>query len=417
MSNSGKIQDASTAAISAIEKALDVTAPEAEGEQGSAAQVSGSRLDAPVGLTPALPPANDDRRSVGELRQALNIPANHSIMALTIASIILWAVCWTFYVYFNKGEIVEIGGSLLAPKPILALGALVGPIAFLFITGLMARRAHEMRLIANSMTEVAIRLIEPETIATEQVVTLSQAIRREAASMGEGIERALIRAGELELIVRNEVTNLERTYSENERRIRLLIDELTREREAIIVHADNARTALYGARDSLSQELASGSAYISETVEAAGDRVTSLLGSKSEEIRAALEQASDSFEASLSTHSAAVVGVLSETEENVVARMNESSDVLRQRLAQGLLDVTQRLNESGDAINADFYTRGETILERFEALGSGLTASLGAQGDQLVSRLAETGDVIHETMTTHGGALDRSLSQTTESFV
>jgi hypothetical protein len=138
-----------------------------------------------------------------------------------------------------------------------------------------------MRLIANSMTEVAVRLIEPETIATEQVVTLSQAIRREAASMGEGIERALMRAGELELIVRNEVTNLERSYSENERRIRLLIDELTREREAVVVHADNARTALYGARDSLSQELASGSAYISETVGAAGDRVTSLLGSKS----------------------------------------------------------------------------------------------------------------------------------------
>ncbi len=55
------------------------------------------------------------------------------------------------------------------------------------------------------MTEVAIRLIEPETIATEQVVTLSQAIRREAASMGDGIERALARAGELEVIVRTEV--------------------------------------------------------------------------------------------------------------------------------------------------------------------------------------------------------------------
>jgi len=30
------------------------------------------------------------------------------------------------------------------------------------------------------MTEAAIRLIEPETVATEQVVSLSQAIRREA---------------------------------------------------------------------------------------------------------------------------------------------------------------------------------------------------------------------------------------------
>ena len=49
------------------------------------------------------------------------------------------------------------------------------------------------------------RLAEPEALATEQVVTLSQAIRREVASMGDGIERALARASELETLVRSEV--------------------------------------------------------------------------------------------------------------------------------------------------------------------------------------------------------------------
>ena len=67
----------------------------------------------------------------------------------------------------------------------------------------MARRANEMRLTARSMTEVAIRLAEPETVATEQVVSLSQAIRREVASLGDGIERALARASELETIKAN----------------------------------------------------------------------------------------------------------------------------------------------------------------------------------------------------------------------
>ncbi|NBV95087.1 MAG: apolipoprotein acyltransferase, partial [Methylocystaceae bacterium] len=359
-----------------------------------------------------LTPANDDRRSVGALRQALNIAPNHSIMALTVASMVFWAICWTFYIYFNKSEIIEPGGALLSPKPILALGALIGPIAFLFITGLMARRAHEMRLIANSMTEVAIRLIEPETIATEQVVALSQAIRREAASMGDGIERALTRAGELEVIVRTEVTNLERSYTENERRIRLLIDELTREREAIVVNADNARTALFGARDALSQELAASSIHLAEAVGAAGERVTSSLSIKSEEIRLALEKASNEFETSLETHGRVVSHVLSEAGSDVVARMNDSTDVLSQRLSEGADEAARKLYENGEGLTQAFTAQAEAIVERFEGLGSSLTDALHQQGESLTSQLAQTHNAIHETISVRGGELGQSLAET-----
>ncbi len=214
---------------------------------GPSAPATNQQKSPPV--APKTQPANDDRRTIGELRQALQIEPNRAIMGLTLLSIAAWAALWTLFVFFHQADILGEDRSFLAPKPILTILALFAPIVFMFVTGVMARRAHEMRLIANAMTEVAIRLIEPETIATEQVVALSQAIRREAASMGDGIERALSRAGELEVIVRTEVTNLERSYSDNERRIRLLIDELAREREAIVVNADNARTALFGARD------------------------------------------------------------------------------------------------------------------------------------------------------------------------
>ncbi|MGD9658709.1 MAG: apolipoprotein acyltransferase, partial [Methylocystis sp.] len=246
MATSGKIQDAASAALSAVEEALDAGAtPDAAAEEANdrsnpAAtpkadeQAADKRRPAPAGepqnrqppqhgvVAPAFAPANDDRRTVGELRQALQIKPNRSIMVLTFAAMALWAAGWVLYLYFHQGEILDGENSMLAPKPVLTLAALVAPLIFLFLTGLMARRAHEMRLIANSMTEVAIRLIEPETVATEQIVSLSQAIRREAASMGDGIERALARAGELEVIVRTEVTNLERSYTDNERRIRLL---------------------------------------------------------------------------------------------------------------------------------------------------------------------------------------------------
>ena len=134
------------------------------------------------------------------------------------------------------------------PPPRISAFALIGPVIFFLSMGSVMRRAQEMRHTARSMAEVAIRLAEPETIATEQVVTLSQAIRREVASMGDGIERALARASELETMVRAEVSSLERTYGENERRIRLLLNELASERESIVVNADRVSTALSDAQ-------------------------------------------------------------------------------------------------------------------------------------------------------------------------
>ena len=124
------------------------------------------------------------------------------------------------------------------PDALGAIGALVGPVVFFFIIAGLMRRTQEMRLTTRAMAEIAARLAEPETIATEQVVSLSHAIRREVASMGDGIERSLARASELESIVRNEVGNLERSYAGNERRIRGMIDELANEREAIVSNAE-----------------------------------------------------------------------------------------------------------------------------------------------------------------------------------
>ena len=126
---------------------------------------------------------------------------------------------------------------------LLALAAL-GPTLLLFGFAALARRLQELRLSARSITQVALRLAEPETVAGEQVATLSQAIRREIASMGDGIERALARAAELETLVRSEVSTLERAYSDNERRIRSLIAEMADQREAIVASGGRVRAVI-----------------------------------------------------------------------------------------------------------------------------------------------------------------------------
>jgi hypothetical protein len=131
MATSGKIQDAASAALSAVEEALDIgpapdaaAADEANDRSGQAAtpradtHAGDQRRSAPAYgepqhrqppqngvIAPAFAPANDDRRTVGELRQALQIKPNRSIMAFTFVAMALWTACWLLYLYFHQGEI------------------------------------------------------------------------------------------------------------------------------------------------------------------------------------------------------------------------------------------------------------------------------------------------------------------------
>ncbi len=161
------------------------------------------------------------------------------------------------------------------------------------------RRSQEMRLTARSMAEAAIRLAEPETFATEHVVTLSQAIRREVASMGDGIERALARASELEAMVRSEVASLERTYGENERRIRVLLNELSSERESIVVNADRVSSALTSAQSALTGELEAATSTLTELLDQTGERIATALETRGNEVQNAFAQSSESLMAEL----------------------------------------------------------------------------------------------------------------------
>ncbi len=208
--------------------------------------------DKPV-VTPSSRPANDDRESVGQILRAMQVKPSGTPMVVAGLASIAWILVCVLYLYADRANLAE--GSLLQPRTALVLLAIVGPLLFFFMTAALTRRAQEVRMTARSMMQVAVRLAEPETIATEQMVTLSQAIRREIASMGDGIERALARAGELETLVRSEVSNLERSYADNERRVRSLIDELSSERAAILVNADKVRGAIAGAHESFARDL------------------------------------------------------------------------------------------------------------------------------------------------------------------
>jgi hypothetical protein len=231
-----KVADPTEAALSAIQEALKVRDDEAEpGKRSENAGSDADRWDkstaSPLGKkvldaeeigarssNPNAFPANDDQQSIGQVLQLLQQrPARTSFVVASLFSA-AWLIGCAALGWFYLSDLSSTLGPGHPPTALfVALGAAaLLPIIFFFGVAHMAWRAQELRVIAQSMAKVALKLGEPEGIARDSVVTVGQAVRREVAAMGDGVERALARASELEALVHNEVAALERTYSDNE---------------------------------------------------------------------------------------------------------------------------------------------------------------------------------------------------------
>src|SRR5580704_6756021 len=142
--------------------------------------------------------ANDDQQSIGQILHALQRrPARSSYFVAALFSGAWIVGCLGLSLAYLSDLHAALGTGRSPVALVIGLGAAaLLPIIFFFGVAYMAWRAQELRLIAQSMARVAMRLAEPEGVARDSIVTVGQAIRREVAAMGDGVERALARASE-----------------------------------------------------------------------------------------------------------------------------------------------------------------------------------------------------------------------------
>jgi hypothetical protein len=155
--------------------------------------------------------ANDDRRAVSGITYALTRRPSSAPYWFAFIASIAWAGVsgWLVWTTFTP-QSTNIAELVRQPNFLFAAAGVVLPVLLLIGFAVLLRRAQELRLTARSMTEIALRLAEPETNAQEAVVSVGHAIRREMAAVGDGLERVVARAGEIEVLVHNEVSSLER---------------------------------------------------------------------------------------------------------------------------------------------------------------------------------------------------------------
>src|SRR5215831_2650740 len=203
-------------------------------------------------------PANDDRETIGQILQAIQKgrPAR-SVYTLATSFAGVWVVgCGLLTISFLPSLQAAMGnsGGVLVLAGLAAL--FFAPVLLFYFLASLAWRGQELRMIAQSMAQVAIRFSEPEGSAIDSVVTVGQAIRREVAAMGNGIERAIARAGELEALVTGEVAAIERAYSDNEVRIHTLLQDIAHQRDNLVGQAEQVRSAISGVQIDLRHDIA-----------------------------------------------------------------------------------------------------------------------------------------------------------------
>jgi hypothetical protein len=319
--------------------------------------------------------ANDDLPSIGGLIYALQQRPSRTAFYVAFGASVAWAfLCLGAALFLFNDRLSSLSSSadMLRDPAALTLGAtLFVPMTLFWFLALLIWRAQELRLMASAMTEVAVRLAEPDKMAAQSVASLGQTIRRQVAAMNDAISRALGRAGELEALVHNEVAALERSYSENELRIRGLIEELASERDA----------------------LANNSERVSETLRGVGAQVT-------KDIADVGDQATKSLASATST----IANTLNARGGKITEAVNAAGTAVDNKLAERGTQITQQLTAQGDQVTKKLDAAGSNVSASLQEATTKVSNVIDVKSNQLLNSLTTVGNQLVKDIP---GLLDR----------
>jgi hypothetical protein len=349
--------------------------------------------------------ANDDRQSVGQIIARLHSRPSRTPLVLASIMSALWVVggiAWAISLYRQEFSLVEF---LTNPVVFPVAAGLLLPAAGFLLLAVLIRRMQELRGIARSMTEVTVRLAEPENLSTDTVVTVGQAIRREVAALGDGIERAIARATELEAMVKNEVSTLERAYDDNEGRVRNLVDELQSERDSILSHAGRLRESIAHSHEAFTLDVEQIAERVNSGVTEATDRVSTVITVRSEEARAQIAAAGD-----------LVIDAMTIKASETTERMTQVGIEVGKALASRSAMVSEAFEESANAVAAQIAATGHRAAEHLTDTTADLNGRVMTALENFDTTVKVQGASMVEQLTKIAEKTQRSVSEVAESF-
>jgi hypothetical protein len=397
-------------------------------------------------------PANDDVPSIGGLIFALQQRPSKTPFLAAAAVSVVWFIIGGFFAFgLISTQVTSAGvsGLLGSASALTAAVAILVPIVIFWFLALLVWRAQELRLMASAMTEVAVRLAEPDRLAEQSVASVGQTIRRQVAAMNDAISRAIGRASELEAMVHNEVAALERSYGENEIRVRGLISELATEREALANNSARVSEALKGVGAQVARDISNASSAIDKKLAERGLQLTELLVARSSEAaeqvqkaQARVTEAVPGLLERLGKEQGRLTEVIEGATQNLAAlesvvaqrttaldkTMKERTEALQSSLAarikgletsvaQGAILLDNTLKERTDAFTATVAQGAVALENTVKDRTEGLTTLLSQGAVLLDNTLKQRTEALTTTIGQGAEALDQTLKDRTEAFV
>ena len=359
--------------------------------------------------------ANDDLPSIGGLIFALHQkPSKRPMQIAAIASAAWLLVSGLLGYAMLAAELQRAPGvleMLSRPTAITLAATILIPIALFWLLALLAWRAQELKLMSSAMTEVAIRLAEPDRMAEQQIASVGQAVRRQVNHMNEAIGRALGRATELESMMQSEVANLERSYSQNEVRIRALLQELSGERNALLGTSDRVNLSLKEMGNEipvLMERLNEQQVRLARFIEEAGRNVIALestINASTTHLANSVGVRTQELQAVLTDQTGQLQAVLTDRTSELQSALVDRTD----RLQTLLVDRTEKLqNVLGE--------RTDTMQAVFDTFSDGLDGALANRTEGLQTVLEEYTRALDSTLQGRQQSLDAQLVERTKAL-
>jgi hypothetical protein len=353
-------------------------------------------------------PANDDMPSIGGLIYALQQRPSRSPFLIALVASAVWFVLGLVVSWAVFQRIVDVSGStaeLIAnPSMAAVVATIVIPIALFWFLAVLVWRAQELRLMSSAMTEVAVRLAEPDRMAEQSVASLGQTVRRQVAAMNDAISRALGRAGELEALVHNEVAALERSYTENENRIRNLINELASEREALANNSERVSEALRGIGSQVTREITAASEKGVQSLSHASVSMTEAFANRGQKITAAVTAAGTAIDEKLAERGARIT-------EQLVKHGAQAAEAMR----MSSLEVTRAIQETSDRTAAAISAKGNSLVTSVIGMSERVGREIPVLLEKLGTEQTRLSSII-DGATRNLSALETALAEKTQSL-
>ncbi|MEL6423426.1 MAG: hypothetical protein AAFQ42_13410, partial [Pseudomonadota bacterium] len=311
------------------------------------------------------------------------------------------------------------------------------PVAVFWFLAVLVWRAQELHLMSSAMTEVAVRLAEPDRLAEQSIASLGQTVRRQVMSMNDAINRSLGRAGELEALVHSEVAALERAYHENEIRIRTLINELVSERQSLTNNSDRVSDTIRGIGNEVRKEIVAASEVAAQSLSSAAHELTQEVQRSGSQLTARIQATNDQTAHLMSESGNALLTSLGDMNKRIGVEVPTLLDKLAgeqtrlTKIVEGagrnLAALETALGERVDGLETSLGDKTEVLRDTlqhkikdfddtFSDKARQLDAAIGEKMSQFDQAITSKAQTFYQTLDKAGGDIDRGMLERTRAI-